>query len=141
MLKKLLSIQLWSASATDTTALILRLSLGLLMLNHGYPKLMQFFNGEDIHFADPIFIGETASLVLTVFAEFFCSILIAIGLWTRLALIPLIVTMVVAVGIIHASDPMDKKEHGLLFLLPYLALFLLGSGKYSLDAVLQKKNA
>lgn len=141
MLKKLLSIQVWADSAVDMAALILRLSLGLLMLNHGYPKLMQFFSGEEIHFADPIFIGETASLVLTVFAEFVCSLLIAIGLWTRLALIPLIVTMIVAVGIIHANDPMDKKEHGLMYLLPYLALFLLGSGRYSVDAFLGKNKS
>ena len=138
MFKKLLSTQLWSATAADSAALILRLSLGLLMLSHGYSKLMQFFSGEEIHFADPIFLGESASLALAVFAEFFCSILIAIGLWTRLALIPLIITMVVAVGVIHLNDPMDKKEHALLFLLPYLALFLLGSGRFSVDAFLSK---
>ena len=139
MLKKLLSISVWNANATDWASLILRVSMGLLMLQHGFPKLMQFFNGEEISFADPIFIGETASLVLTVFAEFFCSILITIGLWTRLALLPLIFTMVVAVGIIHWADPMDKKEHGLLFLFPYLAIFLLGSGKFSVDALIKKK--
>jgi putative oxidoreductase len=136
MIKKFLSTQLWSASAVDLAALILRVSLGLLMLHHGYPKLMQFFNGQPIQFADPIFIGETASLALCVFAEFFCSILIVFGLWTRLALVPLIVTMAVAVLIIHAPDGMDKKEHALMYLLPYLALFLLGSGQYSVDAVL-----
>lgn len=138
MFKKLLSIQPWSASATDWASLILRLSLGLLMLNHGYPKLMEFFSGEEIKFANPIFIGMTGSLALAVFAEFFCSILIAIGLWTRLALIPLMITMFVAVSIIHLNDPMDKKEHALLFLLPYIALFLLGSGRFSVDALLSK---
>lgn len=138
MFKRLLSTQLWSASATDWASFILRLSLGLLMLNHGYSKLMQFFSGEEIKFADPIFIGMTGSLALAVFAEFFCSILIAIGLWTRLALIPLMITMFVAFGIIHLNDPMDKKEHALLFLLPYIALFLLGSGRFSVDAFLSK---
>ena len=138
MFKKLLSIQPWSASATDWASLILRLLLGLLMLNHGYPKLMEFFSGEEIKFANPIFIGMTGSLALAVFAEFFCSILIAIGLWTRLALIPLMITMFVAVSIIHLNDPMDKKEHALLFLLPYIALFLLGSGRFSVDALLSK---
>lgn len=138
MFKKLISTQAWSATATDWASLILRLSLGLLMLNHGYPKLMKFFKGEEIHFADPVFIGETATLAFAVFAEFFCSALIAIGLWTRLALIPLMATMIVAVGIIHINDPMDKKEHALLYLLPYLALFLLGSGRFSVDAFLSK---
>jgi putative oxidoreductase len=137
MLKKLLSSGRWSADATDTASLILRLTLGLLMLTHGYSKLMKLVHG-DLGFADPIGIGEPASLVLTVFAEFFCSILIILGLWTRLALIPLSITMLVAVVIIHAPDGMDKKEHGLMYLLPYIALFLLGSGKFSVDAFLKK---
>jgi putative oxidoreductase len=137
MLQKLLSPARWSADATDYASLVLRLSLGLLMLTHGYPKLMSLLSGN-MQFADPIGIGEPASLVLTVFAEFACSLLIVAGLWTRLALIPLITTMIVAVGIIHVSDGMDKKEHGLMFLLPYVALFLLGSGKFSLDAFLKK---
>jgi putative oxidoreductase len=78
-------------------------------------------------------------LILTVFAEFVCSILLIVGLGTRLALIPLIITMLVAVFIVHAPDGMDKKEHGLMYLLPYFALFLLGSGKFSLDAFLKKE--
>jgi putative oxidoreductase len=44
-----------------------------------------------------------------------------------------------AVGIIHFNDGMDKKEHALMYLLPYFALFLLGSGKFSLDAILGRK--
>ncbi len=133
MLKKLLSPSHWSADATDWAALILRLSLGLLMLNHGVPKLMSLMSG-DLGFANPIGIGEPASLVLTVFAEFLCSILLIVGLWTRPALIPLIITMLVAVLIVHSPDGMDKKEHGLMYLFPYAALFLLGSGKFSIDA-------
>lgn len=137
MLQKLLSPSRWSADATDFASLILRLTFGLLMLPHGYSKLMGLMGG-DWGFANPIGIGEPASLVLTIFAEFLCSILIIIGLWTRMALIPLIITMIVAVGIIHFNDGMDKKEHGLMFLLPYIALFLLGSGKFSVDALLKK---
>lgn len=138
MVKKLLSSDVWSASATDWAALILRLTLGLLMLTHGYPKLSGLLGGN-WQFADPIGIGEPASLLLTVFAEFVCSILLILGLGTRFALIPLIITMLVAVLIIHAPDGMDKKEHGLMYLLPYLSLFLIGSGKFSLDAILFKK--
>jgi putative oxidoreductase len=137
MLQKLLSTGRWSANATDWASLILRITLGCLMLHHGIPKLNKMLSG-DMGFADPIGIGEPASLVLTVFAEFLCSILIVIGLGTRFALIPLIITMLVAVFIVHAPDSMDKKEHGLMFLLPYCALFLLGAGKFSIDAYLKK---
>ena len=137
MFQKLISPARWSADATDYTSLILRLTLGLLMLTHGYPKLMKLMSG-DIKFGDPIGIGITASLALTVFAEFFCSLLLVAGLWTRLAIIPLIITMLVAVFIVHAQDGMSKKEAGLMYLFPYIALFFLGSGKFSLDALLRR---
>ena len=138
MLKKLLSNEMLSTDAIDWAALILRVSSGVLMLTHGYPKMQKLFAGGEIQFADPIFIGMTASLALTVFAEVICSVFIILGLWTRLALIPLIITMLVAVLMIHASDPLDVKEHGLLYLFPYLATFLLGSGKFSVDGMMKK---
>lgn len=119
--------------ATDLGLLFLRLAAGGMMAySHGWGKLQGMLEG-DLSFADPIGIGETPSLILTVFAEFFCGILVALGLFTRAALIPLIITMVVAVFIIHADDPFSKQEFGLLYLAPYLALLLTGPGKLSLD--------
>lgn len=138
MLQKFFSPTSWSANATDWASLILRLTLGLLMLSHGIPKLMKLINGT-IEFGDPIGIGVPASLALTVFAEFLCSLLIVVGLWTRLALIPLIITMAVAVFIVHINDDLGTMEPGLMYLLSYCALFLLGSGTYSIDAILKRK--
>lgn len=137
MIKKLVSPISWSANAAAWSSLILRLTLGLLMLSHGVPKLINLINGN-MEFGDPIGIGAPASLILTVFAEVVCSLLIAIGLWTRLALIPLIITMAVAVFIIHINDSLGTMEPALMYLLSYCALFLLGSGNFSIDAVLKK---
>ncbi|MEC5166217.1 putative oxidoreductase [Flavobacterium sp. PL11] len=137
MIKKLLSSTTLSINSTDLTALILRLSFGLLMLTHGFPKMLKLINGN-LEFADPLGIGIVASLTLTVFSEVVCSILIILGLWTRFALIPLIITMLVAVFIVHANDDLGTKEMGLLYLFAYLSLFFLGSGKYSLDRLLDR---
>ncbi|WP_414000314.1 DoxX family protein [Flavobacterium sp. W1B] len=137
MIQKLVSPISWSANAAAWSSLILRLTLGLLMLSHGIPKLINLINGN-MEFGDPIGIGAPASLILTVFAEVLCSILIIIGLWTRLALIPLIITMAVAVFIIHINDSLGTMEPALMYLLSYCALFLLGSGTFSIDAVLKK---
>jgi putative oxidoreductase len=46
--------------------------------------------------------------------------------------------MLVAVGIIHGSDPFGDKEHALIYLMAYLALWLLGSGRFSVDALIRK---
>jgi putative oxidoreductase len=119
--------------AIDLGLLFLRLaSGGIMAYSHGWGKLQKMLGG-DMSFADPIGVGEEVSLVLTVFAEFVCGILVAAGLFTRASLIPLIITMLVAVFIVHADDPFSKQEFGLLFLAPYLALFLTGPGKFSLD--------
>lgn len=123
--------------SVDWAVLILRVGVSCLMLTHGYAKLTTYLGG-DHSFADPIGIGEELSYVLTIGAEFGCSILIILGLGTRAALIPLIVTMVVVVTIVHAKDPFDMKEHALLFLFPYITLFLTGPGRFSVDSKLYR---
>jgi putative oxidoreductase len=110
------------------------------MLTHGYPKLMKLLAGGEIRFADPFALGMTFSLVLTVFAEFFCSILIGFGFGTRLATIPLIITMLVAAFIAHGDDPFGKKEMALLYIVVYVFLLFAGSGKFSVDYLISRKS-
>ena len=90
--------------------LILRVGIASFMMVHGYQKLGMLTAGGEIQFGDPIGVGATASLYLAVFAEFFCSIFLLLGFATRLAVIPLIVTMLTAVFIVHAPDGFNKKE-------------------------------
>jgi putative oxidoreductase len=116
--------------------LILRVSLGLMMfIAHGFPKMTQF---PAERFPDPFGLGGTTSLVLAIFAEAICSLLLILGLWTRLALIPLIVTMSTAAFIIHAADPFGKKEMALLYLIGYITLFFAGPGKYAVDQKIRR---
>ena len=120
--------------------LILRISLAAFMLTHGLPKLTKLLEGGEIQFGNPIGLGPSLSLILVVFAEFFCSILIGIGLGTRLAAIPLMITMLVAAFISHGADPFRRKEVALLYLLFYLTLFIIGSRKYSIDYLLTRNS-
>jgi putative oxidoreductase len=124
----------------DFIILIIRLSIATLMIFHGLPKLNTLLGGGEIQFPDPLGVGNTLSLGLAVFAEVVCSFLIAIGLGTRLASIPLIITMVVAVFVIHGADPIDVKETAILYLLFYFLLFVTGSGKFSIDNFISKKS-
>ena len=122
----------------NTALFILRVVIGIFMLTHGWGKMETLFSGEPIQFADPIGLGTTFSLALAVFAEVLCSILLIIGLGTRLAAIPLLITMLVAVFIIHANDGFDKQEFALLYALIYLTIAIIGAGKYSLDYLISK---
>ena len=118
--------------------LVLRLVFSLSMLfAHGWGKLMRF-GADEIKFSDPLGIGVIPSLILATFAEVFCSIFVALGLFTRETLIPLIITMAVALFIVHSDDPFGKQEKALLFLTGFVALFFTGPGKYSLDSMFRK---
>lgn len=115
---------------------VLRISFGAMMLfGHGWGKLAGF--GEmSSQFPDPFGFGITLSLALTVFAEFFCSLALIFGIFTRLSTIPLIITMLTAVFIIHGADPYQKQELALIYLMAYLVIFIAGPGRYSLDAMI-----
>jgi len=89
-------------------------------------------------FGDIIGIGSKLSFNLVIFAELFCGFLVAIGLLTRLAVIPIFITMAVAFFVAHAKDPFDVKAIAFVFLLLSIVVFVFGSGKYSVDKLLFK---
>lgn len=132
-MKKYLFSTSASPLAQSVALLALRLTFGLGMcFGHGWGKLMSYSDKLD-SFPDPLGIGSAASLTAVVFAEVVCALLVALGLFTRGALIPLIFTMLVAAFIVHGGDPFSGKEMALVYLTAYGALFLSGPGKVSLD--------
>jgi putative oxidoreductase len=129
----------YSASAFNTAMLVLRLGLGILMIYHGYDKLVHFGAKQDT-FMNFMGMGKSMSLALVVFAEFFCSLFLILGLFTRLATIPLIITMCVAIFKVHNSNVLsdDHGQMAALYLTGYVALFLTGPGKISVDGMIGK---
>jgi putative oxidoreductase len=118
----------------DWALLLLRITFGGAMLyGHGWGKLMRALGDDPIKFADPFGLGPEFSLYLAVFAEVVCAALLIIGLFSRWATIPLIITMLVAIFYAHAGDPFGKIEKGLMYLVVYVSLLLTGPGWYSLD--------
>ena len=116
----------------DAGKLFLRVSFSLMLLPHGWTKINRLF-AEDIKFSDPIGIGEVPSLILVAFAEFIAPILIILGFKTRWFSIFPIITMVV-VAFIHKWDQgFLEIEKALLFLSGFIAIALIGPGKYSID--------
>ena len=124
---------------SDLTLLLMRIGVGALMLSHGAGKFMKLFGDEPVKFSDPLGVGATASLALAVFAEVFCSVFLIFGFATRLSVVPLIITMLVAVLLIHTHDPFPKKELPLLYIIIYLSISIFGAGKFSVDNLIYKK--
>ena len=135
-MKKLLSTK-YSAGAFNTAMLVLRLGMGILMMMHGYDKLVHFGDLQN-KFMNFLGLGSMISLALVVFAEFFCSLFIILGLFTRPATIPLIITMLVVIFKVNDGAVFIKAENAPLYLVGFLVLLLLGPGKISVDSMTGK---
>lgn len=125
----------------STGLLLLRVAFGCFMLVHGWQKLSGFAEIAD-KFPDPIGMGNRLSLIMAIAAEVGCSLLLIVGFGTRLAAIPLAFTMIIAMFVVHGSDPWKAKELAACYLAVYATLVLTGAGRFSVDhCVWGKKNA
>ena len=126
-----------SPSLTSVGLLILRVAFGGMMLVHGIPKLMGFSEMAG-QFPDPLGMGSQFSLISAIGAEVGCSLLLILGIGTRFAAIPLAITMMVALFVVHASDPWNVKELATVYLSVYVSLAFTGAGRFSLDHLFTK---
>ncbi len=92
-------------------------------------------------FPDPFGAGSATSLYLAIFAEVVCSALLVVGAATRLALVPLVITMAVAFFAVHggALSGEHSGELAFIYMGGYLALLLCGPGRYSVDHLIQRR--
>ena len=122
--------------------LIGRVAVGLLFVSTGWgkvhdiPKVVHFF--EQLGIPAP---GFQAPLV--AFSELICGSLLVLGLFARLATVPLIVSMVVAILTAKRSD-----LHGLFDLVGFdeftylcvlVMIAIIGPGAVSLDRLLVRR--
>ncbi|UUX96181.1 DoxX family protein [Aquabacterium sp. J223] len=124
----------------DLAALLLRLGLGVLVLFHGVAKVA----------AGPGYVGTLVAkaglpelLAYGVYVgEVVAPLMLIVGLWTRLAAWVVVVNMLFAVALVHASQLFSvnartggyELELQALFLLAAVVVALIGPGRFSLDA-------
>lgn len=128
--------QLLSLRGKDLGLLVLRVAAGAMMMTHGLAKI-QNFEALSHTFIDPIVLGVKTSLVLIIFAEFFCSLLLVFGFLTRLAAIPLVIGMTVAASA-HGFS-LDGSELALLYMVIFIMFLLTGAGRYSIDYLMLRR--
>lgn len=116
--------------------LILRLFVGGMMLTHGIAKLENYTAFRE-GFPDPVGWGAGLSLVMIILVEVGCSLMIATGLLTRFAVIPLVFAMIMAMTT-HADMSVSGVELPLLYLGMYVVIFIAGPGKCSIDYLIGK---
>ncbi len=128
-----------SSTSHSLAMLILRAGLGcIIVIGHGWMKIANFSEMHE-HFVNFLSMGPDFSLVLSIFAEFVCGILIILGLFTRLAVIPLIINMLTAITLVHHWQIMAQAQLPFVLLAGFLAILLLGPGMISLDGLIFKK--
>lgn len=134
-MKKFLSIK-HSVGAFNLSMLLLRIVASIIMIfNHGLPKLMEFSTRKN-DFYSFFGLGSKFSLSLTIFAELFCSTLVLLGLFTRLSVLPLIITMLVAIFGAGADKSLLQSELAIQYLIIFLVLLFCGPGKISVDGMM-----
>lgn len=134
-LRQLLQLDFLPRSA-DAGLLALRLWLGLsLLLLHGWSKLTGFSQMAD-KFPDPLGLGSAGSLVLAIFAEVLCALLLVLGLCTRAAAAVLAINMATAFFLVHkaALSGEHSGELAFIYLAGWVTLLVVGAGRFSLDA-------
>jgi putative oxidoreductase len=133
-MKKLLSIN-YSDGMFNFAMLLLRLVFGILIMNHGYDKLIHFGDRHNT-FMNFMGIGSTLSLALVIFAEFFCGLFVILGLFTRLSVIPIIIVLIVAIVKAHHNAIFGDAQPATLFLTGFLVLLFVGPGRVSVDSMI-----
>jgi len=123
----------------DIGKLILRLSVGIMMLFHGFDKVINGISGVRYlttnaglpeFFAYGVFIGE---LVFPMF--------IILGLYSRVAALGLAFNMFIAIILAHGSSLFELGKHGapiielpLFYLIISVVIFLCGPGKFAVNS-------
>ncbi|MEL7499929.1 MAG: DoxX family protein [Planctomycetota bacterium] len=128
------------SSLEGTGKFILRVAFGCLMLVHGVQKVSKYSDLVEA-FPDPIGLGSQLSLISAIATELGCSIFLILGLLTRVVSVPLAFTMIIALFVVHADDPWQKKELAAVYLVAYIAILFLGPGKFSIDHLIWGKRA
>lgn len=139
-MKKLTSTS-YSEWSFNLAMLVLRVGFGILIVEHGYQKLVNF-EAYSAHFLPFLGLSAKTSLCLSIFAEFFCGLFFIIGLFTRLVAIPLIINMLTALSQAHHWDVFGHPtppggQPATLFLLGFIIVLLCGPGRASIDGMIK----
>lgn len=124
---------------TSIALLVFRVLLSLSLFNtHGLKKILHF-EETLAHIPDPFGFGSELSTYIALFANLVCPVFVVLGLFTRVAILPIVGITLSGFFIVHASDPWSVKDIPLMYSMSFLLLLYLGPGTYALDKKLFKK--
>jgi putative oxidoreductase len=122
-------------ASTDLALLLLRVWLGgSLLWLHGLGKIPRLM-ADEVRFASVAGLSPTVSLALAVVGEVVAPVLLIIGLGARWAALLSAATMLGAFVVGHGMALSGERSGELpfIFLAGFVALFLAGPGRFSID--------
>lgn len=123
----------WDERAQDFGLLFLRVTGGVFLLwVHGLPKLLNFSAQLQV-IEDPFHLGANVTLMLAIFAEVLCPLLIIAGVLVRLACLPILAVLLIALLVVHAQWSLDEGQFGWLLLIVFTSLLIAGPGRLALN--------
>ncbi|MBR7197113.1 DoxX family protein [Pseudomonas sp. 14A] len=118
--------------ARDIGLLFLRVSGGLFLLCvHGLPKLLDFTAQLQL-IEDPFHLGARLTLILAIFAEVLCPLLIVAGVLARLACLPILFVLLVALLVVHPQWSVAEGQFGWLLLILFTTVLIAGPGRLAI---------
>ncbi|VVO70267.1 DoxX family protein [Pseudomonas sp. FP1762] len=118
--------------ARDIGLLFLRVSGGLFLLwVHGLPKLLGFTAQLQL-IEDPFHLGAHLTLILAIFAEVLCPLLIVAGVLARLACLPILFVLLVALLVVHPQWSVAEGQFGWLLLILFTTVLIAGPGRLAI---------
>jgi putative oxidoreductase len=136
-MKKLLSTA-YTDGAFSFALLVQRVATGLLLLiGHGLPKISNFSELSS-GFYDPLRIGHRNSLILVILAELFCSMMLVLGLFTRIVAFIIVIELAIIVFWFHHGQPLKNFELGAIYLTSVFTIMIVGPGRVSVDGMMGK---
>jgi putative oxidoreductase len=119
--------------AQDLGLLFLRGTGALFLLFvHGLPKLLDFHNQLQI-IEDPFHMGAHLTLSMAIFAEVLCPLLILGGVLARLACLPILFLLLVALVLVHPEWTVDQSQFGWLLTIIFTSVLIAGPGRLALN--------
>lgn len=125
-----------SPTLTACGLLFMRVMAALLLFFiHGLPKLLDW-SGELQRIEDPFGLGAPLTLGLALFAEVVCPLLLLLGVAARLACLPVLAVLLVALLVVHPDWSLEQGQFAWLLVALYGGLALTGPGLYSVSGLI-----
>jgi putative oxidoreductase len=129
-----------SRHAVDLGLLFLRVAASVLLIAvHGWPKIAHY-TAEAAAIEDPFHLGRTLSIGFAIFAEVVCPLLMIVGLWPRLAALPVMIVTIVALVFVHPDWSLRDAQFAWMLLILFGTVAIAGAGRYALPNVVRRRS-